>query len=60
MSEATTVEVKSHVERTYPLNHPARAVFAALPDRMDAHEFDATLPLLVRVLRMRGDPGGPP
>jgi len=51
--------VKSHVAESFPPTHPARAVFAGLPDFMEERELDAQLPILVRVLKVRAEEGGP-
>ncbi len=53
MSLVSTIEVKSHVERTLPPGHPGREAVLALPDQMDEAAYDAALPILLRLLRLR-------
>jgi hypothetical protein len=56
----STTELKAHVERTYPPDHPGRAAVLALPDDIGVEEFRATLPLLLRLLRMKPAEERPP
>jgi hypothetical protein len=49
---------KRLAEREYSPGHPGREALLALPDEMDEASFDAALPILVRLLRMKSNVGG--
>ena len=59
-SVISTVELKAHVERTFAPDAPGREAVLALPDQMDRAAWDAALPILVRLLRLRSTGEGPP
>jgi hypothetical protein len=47
--------VKDEARRSLVQGAPAREAIMALPDEMDEAAYDSTIPLLIRLLRMRTD-----
>ncbi|MCI4323790.1 MAG: hypothetical protein L3K03_07230 [Thermoplasmata archaeon] len=54
-----TVAARAELERWLPPTDPRLRSLAALPDEMEAEQFDASFELILRLLRQRPADAGP-